>query len=74
MPSSGLAEPVTPSELNASNAITIPAPESRSMPEPMMSTAEPVRAVRISPVVIIGLADLTSAAIAPACGAAADVP
>ena len=63
-----------PSALRASNAITIPAPELRSVPALMMSTDEAVSAARISPLLISGAADLTRAAIAPACGAAADVP
>ena len=52
----------------------IPAPESRSTPAASMSIAVEVSAVRICAGVSVPLADLSSAAIAAACGAEADVP
>ncbi len=52
----------------------MPAPESRSVPGASMSSAEPVRAARTCDGVKAGNACRTSAAIAAACGAAADVP
>src|SRR5438067_2405276 len=52
----------------------MPAPESRSTPGLSMSIALVSSAVRTCAVVNDGLADLIRAAIAAACGAAADVP
>src|ERR1044072_9494648 len=52
----------------------MPAPESRSTPAASMSMAVEISAVRICAGVKAGFADLTSAAIAPAWGAAAEVP
>ena len=62
------------SDCTAPRAITIPKPESRSTPGAMMSRAEALRAVWICEAFSDGRADFTSAAIAAACGAAADVP
>src|SRR4030095_1704512 len=62
------------SEANAWLAITIPNPVSRSQPAASMSIAVDVRIVLICAGVSAGLNDLMSAAIAPACGADADVP
>src|ERR1044072_8339227 len=61
-------------DCNAARAITMPAPESRSLPTSSISSAVLVSAVRICAVVRSGLNDSKSAAIAAACGAAADVP
>src|SRR5262245_7143421 len=52
----------------------MPAPESRSTPAASMSMAVLVRAVRILEADSAGLAALINAAIAAACGAAAEVP
>src|SRR6267154_1348159 len=60
--------------LTASKAMTMPAPESRSVPAPIMSIALLVRNPATSLFVRVLSTDLTSAAIAAACGAAADVP
>src|SRR5947199_5275706 len=54
--------------------MTMPAPESRSTPGRSMSIALVSSAARICAAVNAGFADLISAAIAAACGAAADVP
>src|SRR5258708_31909093 len=54
--------------------MTIPDPESRSQPAAMMSIAVLVRADRICDGLRLALYDLSSAAIAAACGAAAEVP
>src|SRR6266496_1107956 len=58
----------------APKAITIPAPESRSTPAASMSRADEVSAVRIWAGVGVGLNERSRAAMAAACGAAADVP
>ena len=61
----------------ASGAITMPAPESRSVPVASISSAAPVMAVRrASRVILLGPPADSSikAAIAAACGAAAEVP
>jgi hypothetical protein len=58
----------------AANASMMPAPLSRSTPAASMSIALLIRNERIWACVKAGLTDLTSAAIAPACGAAAEVP
>src|SRR5690348_11649963 len=54
--------------------MTMPAPESRSQPGCMMSRAVPLRMVLTWEGVRHGLYDLSNAAIAAACGAAAEVP
>ena len=71
---SGFGRPGTPRDLIASRARMMPAPESRSVPSASMSTAVDVSAVRICAGVNNEFADLIRPAIAPACGAAADVP
>jgi hypothetical protein len=58
----------------AANASSRPAPESRSIPDASMSRAVDLNTVRICAGPSNGLADFTKAAIAAACGAAADVP
>src|SRR4029077_13534420 len=54
------------------SAMTMPAPESRSQPPTWMSTAPFVSRKRICAWLNDRFADLISAAIAAACGAAAD--
>src|SRR5712692_4192791 len=54
--------------------MTIPMPESRSKPGPIISIAVVVSVVRICAGVREGFADLTSAATEAALGAAAEVP
>src|SRR5262245_24962116 len=58
----------------AACAMTIPAPESRSTPGASMSIADAMSADRVCAGVNDGFADLMSAAIAAACGAAACPP
>ena len=60
--------------VTAAGAITMPTPESRSTPGASMSSAEPSSAVVTCALVAVGLADLTSAAMAAAVGADAEVP
>jgi len=74
VPASKLAEATAPLACIASNGMTIPTPVSLSVPAPSMSIAVLVRSVLICALVRFGKPDLISAAIAPACGAAADVP
>ena len=57
--------------------MTMPAPESRSTPVASISSADPVMAVRSASCVTLAgppAASSTKAAIAAACGAAAEVP
>src|SRR5689334_215196 len=54
----------------ATNASRIPAPLSRSTPGASISIALPIKNARSWACVKAGFTDLTSAAIAPACGAA----
>src|SRR5262245_22074631 len=68
------AAPTRPAAFRASHPMTMPAPESRSTPAASMSMALDVMAIRIWLLVSAGFADLIKAAIAAACGAAADVP
>ena len=56
------------------NACTMPKPLMLSKPADSTSTAVVVRIVRICAAVSAGFADLRRPAIAPACGAAAEVP
>ena len=58
----------------AANASRMPKPLSRSTPNASMSIAVEVRIVLICVEVRLGFSDLTRAAMAPACGAAAEVP
>src|SRR3989442_1128560 len=58
----------------ACDAMMMPAPESRSTPAASMSIAPFTSAVWIWAGVNDGFADFTRAAMAAACGAAADVP
>src|SRR4051812_27135757 len=58
----------------AGTAITMPAPESRSIPAPSISSVVENRSVRSCDCVNPGFFALKSAMIAAACGAAADVP
>jgi hypothetical protein len=51
-----------------------PAPESRSIPAASISNTPVVNAMRTSLVVKLGFLAFSSAAIAPACGVAAEVP
>src|SRR5215471_10659766 len=60
--------------LCAGCAMTMPAPESRSIPGASMSIADAWSADRTCACVKPGFADLISAAMAAASGAAADVP
>src|SRR5262245_14563401 len=59
---------------SAANASKIPNPESRSKPVASISMAVLVSARRILFGVNLGLADLSNAAMAAACGAEAEVP
>jgi hypothetical protein len=54
--------------------MTMPAPVSRSTPGASISIAELIKAVRTCAGVKLGKADLSSPAMAAACGAAAEVP
>jgi hypothetical protein len=63
---------VAPETCKAANASIIPAPESLSTPAVSISMADEVRAVRIWAWVAPGAACLSSAAMAAACGAAAE--
>jgi len=63
-----------PVAATAMNASRMPWPLSRSAPAAWMSIVEDVRIELICEAVRLGFADLTSAAMAPACGAAAEVP
>ncbi len=63
-----------PTASSAARAMTMPAPVSRSTPGASMSIAEAIRPARSSASVTVGTALFISAAIAAACGAAADVP
>ena len=56
------------------SAITMPTPESWSTPAASMSSADANNAAFTCAAVALGFADHASAAIAAACGAAADVP
>lgn len=58
----------------ARNAMIMPSPALRFHPSPMILMQEALRAERTSAEVAFGLYDRISAAIAAACGAAADVP
>ena len=70
----GVGVDVAATACTAANALRIPEPESRSTPAASISSVVEVKTVRICAVVSEGLADFTRAAIAPACGAAAEVP
>jgi hypothetical protein len=75
VPRETFAAPDTaPMDAMAASAMTMPTPESRSVPSPSISIAVLVRAVRICACVSDGFADFSRAAMAAACGAAADVP
>src|SRR3954463_6221398 len=54
--------------------MAMPKPASRSQPAIWMSIAVAIRCVDTCAALCDGLIDFTSAAMAPACGAAADVP
>jgi len=71
---SKLAAGVVLSDWVASSAMTMPAPASRSTPAASISMAVLVNAVLTCAAVNDGLADFNNAAMAPACGAAAEVP
>ena len=58
----------------ASQAMTMPSPESRSNPGAIMSTAVPVNTARICAGVSVGCAAHTRAATEAAAGADAEVP
>src|SRR5438132_527494 len=64
----------TPSAASAGPAMITPLPVTVSNPGAPRSIAEDTSAVRISAGVAVGLPDNSSAAIAAACGAAAEVP
>src|SRR6185369_13515798 len=59
---------------SAGYGMTMPKPASLSVPAVSISTAVVVSAVLICACVNVGFADLSKAAIAAACGAAAEVP
>src|SRR6476660_9260515 len=63
-----------PSDCSAGNGITMPAPESRSVPGASISIAVLVKVVLSCACVREGFADFMRAAMAAACGAAAEVP
>ena len=65
---------VAPVADTAWKACRMPAPESRSAPATMMSSALVVRKLAICALVANGTACFSKAAMAAACGAAADVP
>src|SRR5581483_52955 len=71
---SDVAWPSARSDWMALSAITMPAPELRSTPAAWMSTTLLRSAARICIAVADGFFDFIRAAIAAACGAAADVP
>ena len=63
-----------PRKANAESGMMMPKPESRSTPGASLSTAVLWRAVRICAFVSNGFELFRRAAMAPACGAAAEVP
>src|SRR4030095_9566092 len=63
-----------PMDCNPGKGMTMPAPESRSVPGPSISIAVLVSMVLICAGVSVGLADFMRAARRAAGGAAADVP
>jgi hypothetical protein len=68
------ARGAAPMASSAAGAMTMPAPLSRSTPAASMSMAEARRPLRSWAGVNVGTADFINAAIAAACGAAAEVP
>lgn len=66
--------PALTASCTALNASIMPAPLSRSSPAASISIALPIRNDRSCACEKAGFTDLISAAIAPACGAAAEVP